>query len=120
MGVPLSRVGDWSLGGTARYGTGVPTTPVIGATTDRNGFPIPAYGTPASERLPQYARFDARVMRHVRLASMLVTSFAEVINLTGRTNVSGITYDGRWMNKEYMPTFFARRTIVVGSEVQFR
>jgi hypothetical protein len=113
-------VSDWSFGGTARYGTGVPTTPVIGATVDGNGFPVPAYGTPASERLPHYARIDGRVMRHVRLASMLVTSFAEVINLAGRNNVQGVTYDGRWMNREYMPTFFAHRTIVIGSEVQFR
>ncbi|HET9423725.1 MAG TPA: hypothetical protein VFO55_00030 [Gemmatimonadaceae bacterium] len=115
-----ATLGDWSLGLTGRYGTGAPTTPVIGTTGDANGFPQPAHGSPMSERLPHYARLDTRLMRHIRLPSVLVTSFAEVINVTGRRNVAGVTYDASYRNREYMHAFFASRTVVLGAELQFR
>ena len=112
--------GDWSLGATARYGTGVPTTPIIGTVNNADGFPRPVYGSPMSQRLPSYGRLDMRVMRHARTARALVSSFAEIINLTSESNVAGVTYDASYRNAAFTPTFFSKRTIVVGAEVQFR
>lgn len=115
-----ATIADWSLGMTGRYGTGAPYTPAIGATADANGFPRPVYGFVTSQRLPNYGRLDMRVMRHIQLPKVLVTSFAEMINITNRRNVSGVTYDASYRNREFTHAFFASRTIVLGGEVLFR
>jgi hypothetical protein len=73
-----------------------------------------------SERLPDYLRLDARVMRYVRLNSVLVTTFAEVLNVTNRTNVQTWTYDATYSSREPVHSFFSSRTIVVGAEMMFR
>jgi hypothetical protein len=73
-----------------------------------------------SERLPAYARLDARVMRHVRMPRALLTTFVEAINVTDRQNVAAFTHDASYTTREAVPFFFSRRTIVVGAEVMFR
>ena len=115
-----AAISNWSVGMTGRYGTGAPTSPVIGAIADSNGFPRPVYGKLMSARLPAYGRVDLRVMRYFRLPTVLVTSFVETINLTNRRNVSGVTWDAGYRNRDYVHTFFSQRTLVVGAEAQFR
>ena len=105
---------------TGRYGTGAPTSLVIGTIGDANGFPVPVYGAPMSARLPNYGRLDMRVMRYFRMPTVLLTSFVETINLTNRKNVSGVTWDAAYRNRDYVHTFFSQRTLVVGAEAQFR
>jgi hypothetical protein len=111
---------DWSVGGTARYGTGAPVTPVLGGRTGAEGRAEPVYGALMSDRLPDYARLDARVMRYVHAPRWLLTVFAEGINLAGRANASAATYDESYRVRSLVPTFFARRTLVVGAEVRMR
>src|SRR5205814_7315161 len=110
---------DWSIGSTTRYGTGRPFTPIVGA-TGMPGQPVPAYGALNSERLPEYARLDARLMRFTRRPAFLMTTFVEAINITNRHNVAGYTYDAQYSTREATHSFFATRTIVVGGEFQFR
>jgi hypothetical protein len=111
---------SWSVGTTARYGTGAPLTPVVNATRSTSGAYTPVYGSVTSERLPAYARLDMRVMHFARTPSYLLTSFLEVINATDRANVSSVTYDATFRNRVAMHSFFATRTLVAGAEVQRR
>jgi hypothetical protein len=107
---------DWSVGYTLRYGTGAPLTPILGRKLDAT----PRYGAPMSERMPAYARMDARVMRFIRMPQFLLTTFVEAINLTDRANASTVTYDATFTQRRPIPTFFATRTFVGGGELQLR
>jgi hypothetical protein len=112
--------GNWSVGTTARYGSGAPRTPIIGGAVTVDGRIEPVYGKLMSETLPSYARLDARLMRYIRTRSFLLTIFAEVLNVTNRGNVATFTYDPTYTSREPVHTFFARRTIVLGGEIMFR
>ena len=114
----LSR--NWSLGSTVRHGTGAPRTPIVGGNTLSDGRVEPIYGPLMGERLPAYARVDARLMRYVRLPSVMVTGFAEVLNVTNHPNVATFTYDPTYTSREAVRPFFAKRTIVIGGELMFR
>jgi hypothetical protein len=111
---------DWSVGSTARYGSGAPRTPIIGGQQVPNGGIAPVYGALMSERLPAYARLDARVMRYIRTSRFLLTTFAELLNATNRGNVATFTYDPTYTSREAVNTFFSKRTLVVGGEFMFR
>jgi tetratricopeptide (TPR) repeat protein len=111
---------NWSVGTTARYGTGAPHTPVVGVTTVANSRIEPVYGRLMSERLPDYRRLDARVMRYFQARTFLLATFAEVLNVTGRRNISSVAYDSSYSSREDVPAFFSRRTFVFGGEVTLR
>lgn len=110
---------DWSIGSTARYGTGAPITPVIGG-EERDGRLVPVYGEVMSDRLPAYGRVDARLMRFIRAPKFLLTTYVEVLNLTDRQNIASMTYDAEYRRRQPVHTFFAHRTVVAGGEFQFR
>jgi hypothetical protein len=110
----------WSVGTTLRYGTGAPTTPITGGTATASGRIEPVFGALMSDRLPAYGRLDVRVMRFVPMPSVLLTTFAEIINLTDRANVAAVSYDATYRTRSETPSFFATRTLVIGAELQFR
>jgi hypothetical protein len=112
--------GDWSVGTTMRYGTGAPRTPITSGRATADGRVEPVYGALMSERLPAYARLDTRVMRYLRTPGFLLTAFVEVLNATNRANVATFTYDPTYSSREGVPTFFSKRTIVMGGEFTFR
>jgi hypothetical protein len=118
--ITASLFRDWSVGTTARYGTGAPRTPIVGAEENAQGQAVAVYGALMSERLPAYARLDGRVMRYVRLPAVLMTTFVEVLNVTNRANVATFTYDPAYTTREAVHTFFAKRTLVLGGELMFR
>jgi vitamin B12 transporter len=111
---------DWTVGTTLRYGTGAPRTPILGGSVMPDGRTQPVYGRLMSERVPHYARLDARLMRYITVPGALVTSYLEVINATNRANVATFTYDPSYTSREPVHTFFAKRTLVMGAEVMFR
>jgi hypothetical protein len=110
---------DWSLGSTFRYGTGAPITPITGG-EERDGRLVPVHGAILSDRLPAYARLDWRLMRFMRRSRFLLTTYAEVLNLAGRRNVASMWYDAEYRRRQPIHAFFARRTVVVGGELQLR
>jgi hypothetical protein len=110
----------WSVGSTMRYGTGAPRTPILAGERTSDGRIEPIYGPLMSERLPAYARLDARVMRYIRTPRFLLTTFVEVLNATDRRNVSTFTYDPTYTSRDAVHTFFSKRTIVAGGEFMFR
>ncbi len=113
--------GSWKLGVTARYATGRPFTPILGAQDqgNRDGFPEPLYGEPSGARLDDYFRLDARITRFVSLSSGLLVVYLELLNVLDRDNVSSIVYDAKFENPRPVESIFAQRTAVAGIELQF-
>jgi vitamin B12 transporter len=114
-------LGDaWELGLTARYATGRPYTPVLGAAApepDRSLAPV--YGPVLSGRYPDYRRLDARLTRFVPLGRRSLVLYLEGLNVLDRGNVMGYTYDDAYANPEPIQAFFSGRTLVLGAEVAF-
>jgi hypothetical protein len=108
----------WALGGTVRYGSGAPTTPIVGVERSTDGAAAPVFGALASDRLPAYVRTDARLTRFVRMRSGVLVLFAEGINLFDRGNVVRYSYDATRERRVPLHMFFSRRTLVAGVEVQ--
>ena len=110
-----------TLGGTARYGTGRPVTPIDGAIENpETGRLEPVYGAPTSERLPNYARLDTRLMQFLPLGRSLLAGYVEVINVLDRPNASGYVWDADYRTRRATTTFYGQRTFVVGLELQSR
>jgi hypothetical protein len=111
----------WELGSTLRYATGKPYTPIVGATASaQEGWPLqPVYGAMQSERLPHYLRLDARITRYQQLGEHMGVFYLEMIDLNGRRNVLGYQYDATYTVQKPVESFFARRTFVLGAELQF-
>ena len=110
-----------TLGGTARYGTGRPFTPVEGTHENaQTGRIEPVYGAPMSQRLPSYARLDTRLMQFLPIGSSLLAGYLEVVNLLDRGNVAGYAWDADYRSRRTTSTFYGQRTFVVGFELQSR
>jgi tetratricopeptide (TPR) repeat protein len=117
--VAMYTLGSWQIGGTARYGTGRPYTPVVGS-SQGEGFPEPVYGAPMSHRLPDYVRVDSRLTRFQRIAERFTVFYLEVLNVLDRDNASTVIYDANWENPRTLGSIFSARTLVAGVEIQLR
>jgi vitamin B12 transporter len=103
---------DWELGATARYATGKPFTPMSPGTG--NG-----YGAVHSERVPDYRRLDARVTRYIfGQDGRMAVIYLEMLNLLDRQNVMSYTYSADGARRVPVNTVFARRTFVLGVQLQ--
>lgn len=111
--LPLGSL--WELGATARYASGRPYTPIVGATADG----APLHGAPHAERLPSYARLDSRLTRFVPLPSGLMVVYLEMLNVLGEPNVMGYTYRSAYRERLPIESFFSERTAVLGVSVRF-
>ncbi|HEX5723825.1 MAG TPA: Plug domain-containing protein [Longimicrobiaceae bacterium] len=119
VGVAKLALGDLTeLGTTARLATGRPYTPVTDAAPRPDGGWDPVYAALHGERMPAYARLDLRLTRLLPLGERFAVLFVEALNLTGRRNVAGWTYDAAWRERRPIDSFFARRVIVVGADLQ--
>lgn len=116
----------WELGTTTRYATGRPVTPIVGwatgpddASDARGTSTRPLYGPIHSERLPNHVRLDARLTRLVPAAWGMAVVYLEAINVLDRRNVMGYTYDAGSTTPRPIRSFFAERTLVLGTEIRF-
>lgn len=110
----------WELGTTMRYATGRPYTPVTGAMAEQEGWPVePVYGDVHSDRLPSYFRTDGRITRYHRIGGKTGVFYLEMLDLNGRKNVAGYEYDATYAVRTPVESFFARRTFVLGAELNF-
>ena len=111
---------QWQIGGTARYGTGRPFTPIVGQTTDpETGSPRPVFGETNGERLPDYFRLDSRITKVIGLGGGFAAFYLEALNVLGRGNVMDYTYDEEYQERVPIESFFGERTLVFGVEAQF-
>jgi hypothetical protein len=85
--------GRWQLGGRARYGSGLPYTPVTGAVyaSDRDRY-VPSYGGLNSARVAAHAQLDLRIDYRWRWAALHMTAFLDVQNVTMNAPEVGIGY----------------------------
>jgi hypothetical protein len=105
----------WEVGTTARFATGRPFTPILGA--DAAGKPI--YGDVNGARLPTYQRLDARITRYLPMHTGLGVAYLEMLNLLDRENVQAYTYGPSYATRRAVPAFFADRTLVLGMGLTF-
>lgn len=86
------QLGKWQLGARFQLYSGLPYTPVAGATfdSDRDRY-MPNYGEPNSERAPIHHQLDLRVDRSWKWGPVQMTGFLDVQNVY--MNESPITYE---------------------------
>ncbi len=88
------ELGAWTLGVRFRFATGLPRTPVLGATFDtKDDVFQPVFGPQNSERLPDFWQLDARVDRAFslgRAARLLL--YLECLNATNHANGEEFIY----------------------------
>lgn len=94
----------WSLGTKVNWHSGPLITPVIGRTVDNspdsNTGWLPVYGAAYSERLDDYIRVDLRSDYAFRFRGWRLNFYAEIINLFGRPNPAGVTYNNDYSKRE--------------------
>jgi vitamin B12 transporter len=117
--VKFAFADNWEIGTTARLGSGKPYTPIVGSSFDDSGIREALYGEIHSDRLPTYARFDARLTRLVPARKGTFVFYIEGLNLLDRRNVMAYTYDASYSRRVPIESFFAHRTLVFGAEAMF-
>jgi tetratricopeptide (TPR) repeat protein len=107
----------WEVGGTARLATGRPFTPLAGVEAGEP--PIPSWGDPYSDRLPTYRRLDVRLTRFIPGRRAPGVVYAEILNVLDTPNVTAYTHSADYSSRQRVESFFADRTIVVGTTLNF-
>ncbi len=112
--------GASELGFTARYATGRPFTPILGAEPLEPGQPpAPVYGPLHSGRLPTYFRLDGRLTQLLPFfGGGVLIAFVEALNLLDRDNVTMYTYDAGYRNRYPVRNFFGDRIFLIGVEAR--
>lgn len=89
------RLGDgWELGGTFRFVSGNPDTPVIGALYNKDtDLYSPVFGATNSIRSPYFHRLDVRIEKMWTFSSWKLAAYLDVQNVYNATNAEGIIYD---------------------------
>ena len=117
LNIVLNRgFGEWLETGVAyRAATGVPFTPVHGATFDpERDLWRPVHGAPMSERLPTYTRLDLSVtVLRTLWADNLTVLFVSVMNSLDRPNVWEYRYSADYSERIPLKTPIPR-TIYFG------
>lgn len=87
-------VGAWRFGSRARYSSGAPRTPVVGAYYDLGvSRYAPLLGAINSERLPDFFQLDLRIDRQFHLSEAAKAEvYLDVLNVTGRRNAEEYLY----------------------------
>ena len=103
-GAANANVGS-TLGGRARVATGEPRTDVVDVFFDsRSGRYQPIRGPHNAVRLPTFFALDARLQYQRPLAHPrgMLTLFAEVQNLTNRSNAEEMVSSGVFSSRAYL------------------
>lgn len=111
------ELGPWTLSARARYASGAPRTPIVGAFIDLSSNRYqPIFGAPNTTRLPPFAQLDLRVDRTFSLGGGAeLRLYLDVVNTTARANAEEIVYASDFRTKAYftgLPTL-----AVVGAEL---
>lgn len=102
------------VGGTYRYTTGQPFTPVLGRTQIDSGTFLPIDGPVGSKRLPAYQRLDLQVSYFWPFnRQQNVVFYASLNNAFDRENVVGVMYTPDYSERRDRTTNF-RRSVYVG------
>jgi hypothetical protein len=84
----------WELGGTFRYTTGNPETPVVGSFYNADlDLYSPVYGDVNSERSPAFHRLDVRLEKRFVVGGGTVATYLDVQNAYNRRSIEGTRYN---------------------------
>ncbi|HEU4408909.1 MAG TPA: TonB-dependent receptor [Polyangiaceae bacterium] len=93
----------FEVGLRARYATGLPRTPVVGAYYDaRGGAFQPLFGTLNGTRLPPFFQLDLRASKRTRLGPGELETYLDVQNATMRENAEEIAYSADYGQRKYV------------------
>jgi len=107
-------VGQFRVGGTYRYTTGKPFTPVVSTEQIGTGALLPVDGPVGSERLPAYHRLDLQVSYYWPFnRQQNVVLYAALNNVLDRPNAVDVNYSPDYSERRYRTTDF-RRSFYVG------
>jgi hypothetical protein len=102
----------WTFSGRFRFVTGLPYTPVTGASYDSdNDVYIPRIGSIYSERFEAFNQLDLRVDRKFIYDTWILTAYVDILNITNSKNSSNIEYSYDYTQKKkvrglpILPTF---------------
>ena len=91
----------WELGGTLRFVTGNPYTPVVGAAQNPlDPSYLPINGPQNSARNPYFNRLDIRVEKQWYFDRWKLAFFLDIQNVYNRANQEGITYSYDYQSSE--------------------
>jgi len=107
-------IDQFRVGGTYRYTTGRPFTPVVATERLNAGALLPVDGPVGSERLPAYHRIDLQVSYYWPFnRTQNVVVYAALNNVLDRANAVDVTYSSDYSERRYRTTDF-RRSVYFG------
>ena len=109
----------WQVGVDFKYATGMPYTPVVRSVyIPQMNVYEPVNGPSYSLRYPDYRRLDIRLTHLTRLFDKYFTVFyVEGMNVLDIHNIFSYAYSPDFSTKTGVESFFGRRTIVVGVQI---
>jgi len=109
----------WQIGINFKLATGRPFTPVAGSIYHKNQkIYQPVYGLKNTDRYPTYRRLDLRLTYLTQLFNNYFTVFyVEGLNILNINNIFGYSYDRDYSQRYNIDSYFGRRTIVFGFQV---
>jgi hypothetical protein len=107
-------IDQFRFGGTYRYTTGRPFTPVVGTERLGAGALLPVDGPVGSARLPAYHRIDLQVSYYWPFnRSQNVVVYAALNNVLDRANAVDVAYSPDYSERRYRTTDY-RRSVYFG------
>ena len=92
--------GAFAAGARLRWATGLPRTPVTGATFDlRRGVFEPRFGAQNSARLPDFLELDLEAGYRFEWGALFLEPFLELLDVTARQNVEEWAYDSTFSRR---------------------
>lgn len=112
----------WQIGVDFKYATGMPYTPVARSVyLPQMNVYEPINGPSYSARYPDYRRLDVRLTHMARLFDKYFAVFyLEGLNILDIHNIFDYTYSPDYSTKTGVESFFGRRTIVVGMQIDLQ
>lgn len=109
----------WQIGINFKLATGRPYTPIINSIyRSADNYYEPVLGKNLSSRYPTYKRLDLRITHLNQLFNNYFTIFyIEGINILNFSNLFDYTYNKDYSTKTEIKSYFGRRTIVVGMQI---
>ena len=109
----------WQIGINYKYATGRPFTPIIGSEyREVRKIYEPIYGLDNSDRYKDYQRLDFRITHLNQLFNKyFIVFYLEALNVLNFNNSFGYAYNSDYSEKKVVKSYFGRRTIVVGAQI---
>jgi TonB family protein len=96
----------FEVGARFRYATGFPRTPVTGAYYDsRRDLYAPVLGGRNTDRIPSFWQLDVRFAKRWKIGSTELEAYADIQNITDRTNYEEVVYSADYSRKRYIEGF---------------